>query len=137
MTDPTQYLNVDLEIGSNSSLDALCKELTPALFELFRGRIDDEHRERAHFESVSCNPTPSDAIRAIVKVLDGLSPAARQCWRAAQMRDFNIGVQAGFQRKIFELPIDRDAMRDVIRLRGRIVLTVYSPISAESHPHSA
>ncbi len=128
--EPTQYLNVDLEIGSNHPVDALCRELTLELFELFRGRLDEDHLERAHYETRACDPTPSDAIRGLVEVLDGISPAARRCWRAADKRDFNIGVQAGFQRNCFELAIDPAVVRDVTRLGGRIVLTVYSPAAA-------
>jgi hypothetical protein len=116
----TTYLNVDLEIASRRALAPLTDELRAAMFEL--------HRERglACYETNDQRAkTPSAAIRAIVRVLDRLSPAAKRCWRAAHRRDFDVGIGGGATPFQFAVALDEDVVREVARLGGRIVITVY------------
>jgi hypothetical protein len=132
--EETHYVNVDLEIGSSRKLDVLAAELDKKLFSLYRGRYGGLYR--AHYETTSmrASRTPTGTILALVRVLKRLSPAAQRAWRAARVRDFNIGFQASFEPRHFEAAIDPGAIKQVAALGGRIVITVYAPDIPQPQP---
>ena len=119
------YLNVDLEIGARTlaRLAPLLEAFDGKLIELFRGRIRSLYR--AHYESRLQSSNPSATIRQLVAVIEGLSRPARNAWDAAEMRDFNVGVELASGVHHVELAIDPDAIRQVARLGGRIAFTTY------------
>jgi hypothetical protein len=120
-----KFLNVDLEIAGRSTLDPLAAELSPRMFALYRGH--EGKLDRAHYETRNQHDSAEDCIRAMLRVLQRLSPKARRCWRAATVRDFSVGVQSGAKPFLFEVPISAATLADVAKLDGRIVLTVYAP----------
>ena len=113
--EEAHYVNVDLEIGSSRKLDVLAAELDKKLFLLYRGRYGGLHR--AHYETTSmrASRTPTGTILALVRVLKKLSPKAQRAWRAARVRDFNIGFQAAFEPRTFEEPRGHRSPRPSIR----------------------
>ncbi len=121
----TNFLNVDLEIAGRSSLDPLAAELSPRMFALYRGR--EGKLDRAHYETRGQHDTAETCLRNMLRVLGRLSPKARVCWRAASVRDFNIGVESGAKPFLFEVPISATTLAAVAKLGARIVLTVYAP----------
>jgi hypothetical protein len=123
--EPTHFLNVDLEIGSRGKLDVLAASLSPRLIELYRGKIGQ--LDRAHYEISAMTPTADVTIRALVRVLQKLPPAARRVWNSARVRDFNIGIQAGATPRSAELAIEPKTLQAITALGGRIVITVYAP----------
>ncbi|MGN6109412.1 MAG: hypothetical protein ACTHU0_30170 [Kofleriaceae bacterium] len=126
--EPTQYMNVDLEIGHRRSVDPLVSELGSVLFELYRGReLDDLDRVHYQISNSRLGHDPSATIRALVRALSRLGPAAQRCWRSARIRDFNIGIQAGLKPHSVELPIERPVVQSIAELGARIVVTVYAP----------
>lgn len=126
MDEQSHFLNVDLEIGSTRRLDALDGELGPKLFEMFRGREGGLYR--SHYEFPGQRETASETIRDLISVLTKLGPAGRRCWRAARVRDFNVGIQAGAGPQSLEVAIDADVVEAVADLGARIVVTVYAPV---------
>lgn len=123
--EETTFLNVDLEIGSKEELATLVKELSPRLLELYVGKLGRLHR--AHYETRATKKTAEATIRALLLVLKKLSPNAKRVWNRAHVRDFNVGVQAGSKPlpRTFEVIVERETLKEVAALGGRIVLTVY------------
>ncbi|CAN5826513.1 hypothetical protein BH11MYX3_BH11MYX3_46820 [soil metagenome] len=121
----TKFLNVDLEIAGRSSLEPLAAELSPRMFALYRGL--EGKLERAHYETRNQYDTAEQCLRNMLRVLGRMGPKARACWRAASVRDFNVGVQSGAKPFLFEVPISAATLAAVAKLGARIVLTVYAP----------
>jgi hypothetical protein len=119
------FLNVDLEIGARTRarLAPLIDGLQGKLFELFHGRIRGLYH--AHYESNSCRPDASHTIHDLAAAVEALNPEGRRAWKAAEMRDFNIGVELARGVRSVELAIDREAIRRVSALGGRIAFTAY------------
>jgi hypothetical protein len=127
---PDGFLNVDLEVGARTRaalaplLDAL------RMVELFRGRIGRLYR--VHYEVHVCTRDASSTIDALADRIEALRPPARRAWNAAPMRDFNIGVELDRGVRNIELALDRDAVRRVIALGGRIVFTAYQVVAMQA-----
>jgi hypothetical protein len=129
------FLNVDLEIGASSraKLAPLIDALDGKLFELYVGHIGRSYR--AHYELSGCGEQDaSSTIHALASIIEALGPAARRAWRAATLRDFNIGVELQRGVKNIEFAIDAKATARVVALGGRIAFTAYqvAAISAKS-----
>lgn len=128
------FCNVDLEIGARSraQLEPIIEQFEGRLFEMYLGRIRGLYR--AHYESTGRSSirgrhryNPTTVIHELADVIEGLDATARRAWKAAAMRDFNVGVEVARGVWGAEHVIDPDAVRRVAALQGRIVFTVYQP----------
>ncbi|MBA3395615.1 MAG: hypothetical protein H0T89_23430 [Deltaproteobacteria bacterium] len=133
------FCNVDLEIGARSRalLAPIMEQFEGQLFEMYTGRIRGLYR--AHYESAGrsrgrrrCNPTT--VIHELADAIEGLNATARRAWKAAAMRDFNVGVEVARGVWGAEHVIDPVAVRRVAALHGRIVFTVYQPAPSKQSP---
>ena len=127
--EAAHFLNVDLEIGSRSSLAPLTAELAANrnVVELFVGRVLG--LGRAHYEVVSRNETADAIARDLVRLVENLSPQARRCWDRASVRDFNVGIQSSTATTphLLELALEAKTVAAIAELGGRVVITVYAP----------
>jgi hypothetical protein len=89
---PTGYLNVDLEIGSYSSLDCLAEEMGNTVLVLHSGPSAGRERLLC-LEGVRWSNTPDAAARELCRAVERLSPSARGVWDRARRREFNIGFE--------------------------------------------
>lgn len=135
------FCNVDLEIGARSRalLAPIMEQFEGQLLEMHTGRIRGLYR--AHYESAGrssirgrrrCNPTT--VIHELADVIEGLTATARRAWKAAALRDFNVGVEVARGVWGAEHVIEPDAVCRVAALRGRIVFTVYQPTPSRQRP---
>ncbi len=121
--ETTHFITVDLEIGSRGKLDLVATELGPHTMEMYRGKIGS--LDHAHYEAGG-GDTIDETIENLLRLLRRLSPAAKRQWRAAKVRDFNIGIQAGVKPNSLELTASAKTMQEVARLGGRLVITIYA-----------
>jgi hypothetical protein len=125
--DDTCFLNVDLDIEAPYDLAPLVKALGRRIYDLHTGALGDGFQTHLEFHGARGQPsTAAMAIEGFVGLLAKLRPKAKQLWNKATRRDFNIGIQSGARPFTFELDIPSDLLSAVARLRGRIVVTVYS-----------
>lgn len=128
--EPAQFLNVDLDIKSRVSLEPLIKEVEHRTIVLHHAKSGKYWF--AVLEVVL--PRNADrAIRAFVRLVKGLSPAARALWDGALVRTFNVGIQAGLQPAAFEQRVEAKSVREAAALGADIVVTVYSPSKLPRH----
>jgi len=121
--ETTHFITVDLEIGSRGKLDAIVAVLGPRMAEMYRGKIGTLNH--ANYEGDG-GATIDKTIENLLRMLRLLTPAAKREWRAAKVRDFNIGIQAGMKPNSLELTVSDRTMQEVSRLGGRLVITIYA-----------
>ena len=119
----SHFLNVDLHVESRedpaSLAAALSKDLCSQSWKL--GRMHHLHGS-AYREG-----TPSQIILALSVPLKRLRGAARAVWSRASVKEFDIGIEAGFDRRAGEWIVSAEAVQAVARLGGQIRVTVYRP----------
>ncbi|HEX7604904.1 MAG TPA: hypothetical protein VF316_24965, partial [Polyangiaceae bacterium] len=92
-----------------------------------------------YFANLELASQPTDAesaLRSFVRLVDELSPRARQLWNQTSKRDFSIGVQAGSVPWSFELALTPDVLALVAGVGARIVFVVYAHAPAEGAQRS-
>jgi hypothetical protein len=126
-TSISSFLNVDLLIRSRYSLEPLLKEWGKIM-----ARIPDaKPAHKAHWIVVNLRWQPKTAeatIRALLRLVNKLSRRGRYAWKNASSRIFDIGIQAGITQQSFEeVQLSRSTLRELARLDGSILVTVYAP----------
>ena len=119
----TQFLNIDLDLWSKSSLDPLIKAFGRKVLSLHAGKDGREYR--AHLELASQSDNPDLLLRRFVRLVEGLPRPARTIWNCARVREFNIGIQGAAKPHSFELHLKHATVRAVARVSARIGMTVY------------
>jgi hypothetical protein len=117
------YLNVDLEIRSQSDLTPLVQALRRRLFVLHAGRMRGTFF--ASFETPGASYPPDIAIRRLASALLRLPPPLRKQWRQARDRVFDIGIARAAGATPFSLALRNETMRIVTELNARLALTLY------------
>jgi hypothetical protein len=69
-------------------------------------------------------------VRRLIKLISALKGAARRSWRTAERRVFDIGIQAGSDKRPFEeVRLSVPTLRAVSELVVQINVTVYGPVA--------
>jgi hypothetical protein len=118
-----EYLNVDLEVRSRSTLTPLVDALSRRLHVLHVGRLGRDHF--ASFEVIGGSGAPESAVRRFVRVVDALPAAAARHWKQAHDRVFDVGVATSPGASALSLPLSLETVKAIARLRARVSLTVY------------
>ena len=123
-TFPAEFLNVDLDIKSKVDpgilVEAWDNQVIPHLDKWGR-----RHWLRIMLTSQPRNPT--EAIRRFAKLVRGLPTRGRTIWTQAS-KEFDIGIQAGFERRSGEWVLEPELIQTVADLGAQVRLTVYSPL---------
>ena len=121
----TTFLNVDLDLWSSLSLEPLINALGRRVIVLHAGK--EGRRYRAHLELAGRARDADRVIRRFVTLVDGLPRTARVSWNRAQVREFNIGIQAGTTPHHYGLGVRPETVRAIARINARVGVTVYAP----------
>lgn len=125
----TKFLNVDLDVYSNSSLEPLVAALGQRISVLYVGRVKRTYE--AHLELHKITQTADTAIRGFCALIRTLPRAERKLWDTAKVREFSIGVQAQMKPLSFEITLAEQTIRAASELNARIGFTIYSPAMEE------
>ena len=130
--EPTHYANVDLDVYSRLPLDGLVQALGAAAVVLYVG--GGQRKYEAHVELASSHRAMSadDTIVGLTRLIRGLPRVHRKIWDSAQRREFNIGIETGFEPHGFELRLQQRTLKAITDLRGVLVITVYAPDLSEA-----
>lgn len=127
----THFLNVDLDIYSKSPLDNLIAALGESIHVLFVGKRDKHYfaiLEEAGFDHSETGRYPIDADRTINKLIalvNKLPKDARKIWNKASVKEFNIGIQAGYGKRIHEVRLKTKTLKAVTEMGGNILVWTY------------
>ena len=70
---------------------------------------------------------PAEVILGFAKLFDRLPTRAKRIWKNATHKEFDIGIQSGFQPKPAEWVLEPKVIETVARLGAKVRITVYSP----------
>jgi hypothetical protein len=123
--EDAQFLNIDLDVRSRRSL-ALLAAAWPWAYQ----PLIAEGRPNPRWLILNPRPFRSETAEAAAKQLlphlAALRGDARQCWRQAHRRMFDIGVRAGGPGRAFEeVRLTADTLRRIAAARAQIQVTVY------------
>ena len=132
--EATNFLNVDLDVYSESRLEPLVAAFGDEVCVHYIGR--EGSRYGAHLE-LGFPRSADTGIKALAALVRRLPTSARKLWKNAQVKDFNIGIQGGIKPHCCEFPLSLDTLSAVVKLGARVVITVYAaePKSVRSQPH--
>jgi hypothetical protein len=116
---------VDLDVFSRRRLSALAEAFGDRVFVLYEGRWGS--RYSAHFELHGWNQTADQQIRGLVSLIRKLPRPARVLWNEAQLRVFNIGLQAGLHPHSHEIKLSPTTVAHAAQVRAGLVITTYAP----------
>ena len=128
----TRFLNIDLDIRSNSPLDSLVGAFGRHIVVLHVGKV--ERGYGARLELAPEAQSPDRLLRRFVKQVQQLPRAGRVVWNSARAREFNIGIQAARNPYSFEFRLESETLRAVAAVKARIGITVYGAVSASRTP---
>lgn len=125
-TTPAEFLNVDLDLKSAAALDALVTAWGSRVIPIHAARTRGRHWMR--FMLAGQPKTPAQAILRFCRLVEDLPGPARAVWKNAASREFDIGIQAGIERRAAEWVLEPKVLAAVASVGGRIRLTIYSPL---------
>jgi hypothetical protein len=121
----TAFLNVDLDIWSRAPLDDLVTAFGQKVVVLHVGKEGRQYG--AHLEVALSPPDADRTIRRFVTLVDGLPRSTRKIWETAQVRQFNVGVQAGTSPHAYELRLQKATVEAAARIGAQLAFAVYAP----------
>ncbi len=124
-----QYLNTDLDLISNRSLDSLCHEMTS---QGLCGRVTPggDGKFYAMFEDWN-DEEPEPNIVKLLNALDHLSPTAASALRECSKIEFNIGYDCGDEPRCFQQGISHESLRRIVEHGASLRVTIYPYISPD------
>ena len=125
--ETTHFLNVDLDIRSNSNLEPLVAALGKRVINLATYR--SKRTYYAYLELSSEVKSADAAIRAFCRLIESLPDVERNLWNSAKIREFNIGVQSGDEPHSFGIALEERTVKSAAEVGARIALTLYGRIS--------
>ena len=128
---PPEFLNVDLEIESNESLDPIAQSFGDQVHVLHNG----PHQEIPYLLALEIyagnDHEPESIIEAFCDLIEGLSGKGKSAWRQAKARRFDIGIESGTGVPKRFMPLclglSTTILKRVAALSGEVVITVYPP----------
>ena len=108
-----------------------CRSWSPALAKntVLLASFESRRYHVVTFELLDSPKSATAALRAFVRLVRRLPPAARKVWRTARRRDFDAGFELGTQTRVLVLSIPPEVVQEASAIGGRIVFTIYPPSS--------
>ena len=119
-----QFLNVDLELKSKSSLQAIVNSFGDDVDVLGCSPVGSHYQ--AAFESPG-TPTgdPDSLIRYFCDLISNLAGTGKKAWETAYSRVFNIGFESGSEPKHIESELSPDTIAKIPSVGASIKITIY------------
>jgi hypothetical protein len=130
-----EFLNVDLELESNVSLEIIASEFGDKVHILHNGPIQDIPYLLAVEVYAGDDHDPESIIEAFCDLIEDLPAKAKASWRKCTARRFDIGIESGTGvAKRFGalcLSMTPETLKRVAALSAEVVITVYPPMTPE------
>ena len=118
------FLNVDLDIESESPLDSVAQEFGNRVVVMRNDRIKGRY-----CLSVACaeaGRTQNAVLKALCSLIERLSEKGRCAWDAAEKREFNLGYETRLRSaRANGFKIHPDTLRRITNLGASVAVTIY------------
>ncbi|MBS1803620.1 MAG: hypothetical protein JST28_09640 [Acidobacteria bacterium] len=131
--DESVFLNVDLEIFSQTDLKPLADALKKSLTVHFLGI--EFGKQKAYFALATQPKTPDEAIIRYCKLVQTLPSSKRKIWDDAESRSFDIGFESPKRGRYFWGAVTSEAIRAASAVGAQIAITVYGPMKIVNAPN--
>ncbi len=126
-----EFLNVDLELESNTSLDPIAQAFGDRVHMLHNGPHGDIPYLLAVEVYAGDDNDPESIIEAFCDLIESLSPKVMAAWKKCTLRRFDIGIESGTGApKRFGalcLRLSPAILKRMSALSADVVITVYPP----------
>jgi hypothetical protein len=126
-----EFLNVDLELESNTSLDAIAQAFGDKVHVLHNGPHGNIPYLLAIEVYAGDDNDPESIIEAFCDLIEDLSPKMMAIWKKCTLRRFDIGIESGKGApKRFGalcLSLSPSILKRMSALAAEVVITVYPP----------
>ena len=130
-----EFLNVDLELESNESLDLIAQQFGDRVHILHNGPLHDIPYLLALEVYAGDDHDPESIIEAFCDLIEDLPAKGKASWRKCTSRRFDIGIESGTGiAKRFGalcLSMSPETLKRVSALSAEVVITVYPPMPPE------
>ena len=130
-----EFLNVDLELESNESLDGIAQVFGDRVHVLHNGPLQAIPYLLAVEIYAGDDHDPESIIEAFCDLIEALPPKSKAGWRKCTARRFDIGIEsgAGVAKRFGALCLSLSprTLKRVAALSAEAVITVYPPLPVE------
>ena len=123
----TAFINADLDIWSRSRLNRLVTAFGNGVDVLFVGREGAHYGAHLELSERGQARSADTFIRRLAALVVALPRQARKLWDEAEIREFNIGIQAGSRPCSWESRLRPSTIHLAAQLKAGVVVTVYAP----------
>ena len=118
-----EFLNVDVELSGHFDRKALVDGFGDAVIVL-RNDADERGASFVSFELGAMARTLPGIVSGLIALVHALPTDARARGRR-QLRDFNIGVQAGLEPRVSHWTLEAETIASLATIGAALTLTVY------------
>jgi hypothetical protein len=129
-TEPTSFINVDLEVFSESDLSELLDHLSGKLCLLHHGVTDGLHHACLEVRPNRSNDEPNEFIATFHNAVSSLPPGPRSAWDACKRRVIDLGFQSGWKPNIYTMPLNTGSVKQLAELQTEFLITIYGTATA-------
>jgi hypothetical protein len=124
---PVHFLNADLDILSDTSLDALIDEIGDRALLLHGGPFCDAMPFVARYEmpDEDGSQSPETLILGFCRLISSLSPRGQSVWAAARERVIDLGYETGSHQDRIQGALSPGTMQQMAALRISLAWTFY------------
>lgn len=122
------FLNVDLDIWSRSPLEPLVTAFGKKVCVLYVGKEGRRHGAHLELATSGDRDNSDQLIRGLVRLVKMLPRSSRTLWNRAQLREFNVGIQAATKPYNYDLRLEPKTLDAVASVNARLVITVYGAV---------
>jgi hypothetical protein len=124
-TFSAEFLNIDLDLKSSADPSPLVETWGRRVSTLHTDKLGRRHWLRLMLAKQP--QTPAEAIRRFASLVDQLPSEGATIWARAY-KEFDIGIQAGFERRSGEWLLKPETLQTLADLGAHVRITVYSPL---------
>ena len=118
-TPVTRFLNIDLDLHTQSSLDQLLSVLEPSIFVL------NKTPRGVTIELNKFYTSPEKTAVKLIGIIQDLPPQARAIWNQCKRRIINIGIQGGKEPYQTQFTLSEKTVALLASIKCEITFTVY------------